>query len=380
MPESSMHVTAYTPMPEPATAPMIAMRSHPAAVLPTLAEQAQRHDLDALDTHLRALQALLQDQLADVESELHGTTGPNVAQLGGQHLLAAGGKRLRPLCTLLASRLGPVVDDAARLNARNLAVAVELVHAATLLHDDVVDVADTRRNRITARRLYGNEASIFAGDWVLVEALRRICTTGIHALVPLALDTIEQMIFGEVEQSERARTLAHDAEGYFRVVDGKTAALFRWAMRAGARAGGADLATEEALVAYGSALGIAFQLSDDALDFDGDAAKTGKTPLADLAEGKVTLPLLYLLEKHPEHLADLRVLHDAGKSGEDAETAAARARVLAAVRESGAVQRARAVAAHYARQAATALDVLPPESAERAALVAVAETLALRTA
>jgi octaprenyl-diphosphate synthase len=370
--------------------PPIAPSSPSAAlgVLPALTRQAKAANLDALDRHLLALQALLHEQLADVETQLLATRGPTLAQRAGQHLLAAGGKRLRPLCTLLASRLGDPTDEALQhRHARDLAVAVELVHAATLLHDDVVDLADTRRNQPTARVLHGNAISVFAGDWLLVEALRRICVTGIDGLVPLALATIEQMIFAEVEQSQRAKSLARDRAGYFRVIDGKTAALFRWAMRAGARAGHCDAATEEALVAYGGALGLAFQLTDDALDFDGDAQKTGKPPLADLAEGKVTLPLILLLEAHPEYLSDIETLHAAGL---DAGTRAANAwqdaqqRVLAGLQTSGAIVEARRVAAQYAADAAHALRDLPedaddPHAPERAALLAVAETLAQRT-
>lgn len=353
-------------------------------VLPQLSRQAQAAQLTALDRHLQALQLLLSEQLAEVEQEIQQTTGPTLAQKAGHHLLAAGGKRLRPLCTLLASRLGPLANQQkSREHARDLAVAVELVHAATLLHDDVVDLAETRRNRPTARLLHGNEVSIFAGDWVLVAALRRICVTGLDGLVPLALDTIEQMIFAEVTQSQRARELAHDRAGYFQVIDGKTAALFRWAMRAGARAGGADPETESALVAYGGALGLAFQLSDDALDFDGDAVQTGKPPLADLAEGKVTLPLLLLLDHEPKFLNDLKLLHAAGldpHARQQPEWLAAQTRVLAGMHETGAIAGARQVAARYAHEAAAALQVLPVHSPERAALVAVAETLALRTA
>lgn len=352
-------------------------------VLPSLHRQAKAAELDSLDRHLIELQTLLHEQLADVEAVLQGTRGPTLAQRAGHHLIAAGGKRLRPLCTLLASRLGPQADNpTAHKHVRDLAVAVELVHAASLLHDDVVDLADTRRNQPTARVLHGNEISIFAGDWLLVEALRRICATGIDGLVPLALATIEQLVFAEVEQSQRARGLSYDRAGYFRVIDGKTAALFRWAMRAGARAGGADAATEEALVAYGGALGIAFQLTDDALDFDGDAHKIGKPPLADLAEGKVTLPLILLLDANPEYLSDIELLHAAGLDplvrGEPAWQAAQQ-RVLAGLQTTGATAEARRVAAEYAHAAAAALRDLPGHAPERAALVAVAETLAQRT-
>ncbi len=352
-------------------------------VLPALTRQAQLADLDALDRHLVELQTLLAEQLVDVEAVIQATRGPTLAQRAGHHLLAAGGKRLRPLCTLLAARLGAPDDAAqARKHARDLAVAVELVHAATLLHDDVVDLADTRRNQPTARVLHGNEISIFAGDWLLVEALRRICVTGVDGLVPLALATIEQMIFAEVEQAQRARGLAHDRAGYFRVIDGKTAALFRWAMRAGARAGGADAATEEALVAYGGALGLAFQLTDDALDFDGEAHKIGKPPLADLAEGKVTLPLILLLDARPEFLSDIELLHAAGLRLDAREAAPwqqAQARVLEGLQTTGAIAEARRVAGQYAHEAAAALRDLPGHAPERAALVAVAETLAQRT-
>ncbi len=352
-------------------------------VLPALGKQAQAAQLDSLDRHLLDLQALLHEQLADVEGLIQGTRGPTLAQRAGHHLLTAGGKRLRPLCTLLASRLGPAAKDSnGTTHARDLAVAVELVHAATLLHDDVVDLADTRRNQPTARVLHGNEISIFAGDWLLVEALRRICVTGIDGLVPQALATIEQMIFAEVEQAQRARTLAHDRAGYFRVIDGKTAALFRWAMRAGARAGHADTATEDALVAYGGALGLAFQLTDDALDFDGDSKKTGKPPLADLAEGKVTLPLILLIDAKPEYVKDIELLHAAGLDAQvrsEVPWREAQERVLAGLQSTGAIGEARRVAAGYAREAAAAVRDLPGHAPECAALIAVAETLAQRT-
>lgn len=378
--EQSMEFNALTSRSAP---PAPVGLSAALGVLPALSKQAQAADLDSLDRHLLELQALLQEELVEVEDHLQGTHGPTLAQRAGHHLLSAGGKRLRPLCALLASRLGTDSNDPQqRKHARDLAVAVELVHAATLLHDDVVDLADTRRKQPTARVLHGNEISIFAGDWLLVEALRRICVTGIDGLVPLALTTIEQMIFAEVEQSQRARALGTDRDGYFRVIDGKTAALFRWAMRAGARAGHADAATEAALVAYGGSLGLAFQLTDDALDFDGDARKTGKPPLADLAEGKVTLPLILLLDANPQYLGDIQVLHAAGldpTARSSLPWLAAQERVLDGLRTTGAIAEARRVAGQYAHEAAAALRDLSGHAPERAALVAVAETLAQRT-
>lgn len=362
----------------------------PTGVLPQLARQAARESMPDLAAKLATLQAWLAGDLHLVEEGLLATRGQIAGQRdalierAGLHMLHAGGKRLRPLCTLIAGRMGPRAAEAqVRTHVRDLAIAVELVHAATLLHDDVVDLQDKRRGAATVRSLHGNEVSIFAGDWLLVEALRRIVSTGIPVLVTDALSTIEAMVFAEVEQSERARLLLHDAEGYFRVVDGKTAALFRWALRAGALASGCDAATTDALVQYGTDVGIAFQLVDDVLDLDGDEAKVGKGLFSDLAEGKVTLPLGILLERRPELFGDVAELRErcadpAWRS--DAQTVRACAALLGALRETGALSAARAVAADRLASAKHALSALPQQHAEVAALWQVADVLASRQA
>jgi hypothetical protein len=157
--------------------------------------------------------------------------GVRAVQAAAHHLLDLGGKHLRPMCVALAAKCGTGFDD----RARQLAIAVELVHTATLLHDDVVDVADTRRAQPSARMIYGNAASIFAGDWLLVEALRRIRGTGDLALLDGMLGIIEEMILAESLQLERRGHIDGDVADYVRVAEGKTAALFRWAMRRRAR-------------------------------------------------------------------------------------------------------------------------------------------------
>src|SRR5262249_22155884 len=141
-----------------------------------------------------------------------------------------------PLCVALAARAGNGFGAA----ARQLAVAVELVHTATLLHDDVVDVGDTRRGAPAARVVYGNAASIFAGDWLLVEALRRVRAAAVPDALDRLLDIIEEMIMAESTQLDRRGVMVADRAAYFRVVEGKTASLFRWALWAGGRAGGLD--------------------------------------------------------------------------------------------------------------------------------------------
>ena len=222
--------------------------------------------------------------------------GVRAVQAAAHHLLDLGGKHLRPMCVALAAKCGGGFDD----RARQLAIAVELVHTATLLHDDVVDVADARRGHPSARMIYGNAASIFAGDWLLVEALRRIRTTGELALLDSMLGIIEEMILAESLQLERRGHIDGDVADYVRVAEGKTAALFRWAMSAGARAGGCAPTEIAALESFGADLGVAFQIVDDCLDFAGDVAVTGKALYADLREGKLTLPLLIALPRDRE--------------------------------------------------------------------------------
>src|SRR3569623_693319 len=200
--------------------------------------------------------------------------GARVVQQAAHHLLDLRGKHLRPVCVALASRFG----DGFTPRTRGLAVAVELVHTATLLHDDVVDLAERRRGQPAACGVYGNAASIFAGDWLLVAALRRIAACGYDGLLDKMLAVLDEMLMAEsLPLVRRGRVVAERAE-YFRIVEGKTAALFRWAMIAGGRAAGLDAACEAALEQYGLHLGVAFQAVDDELAFADTG--TGKEDLA----------------------------------------------------------------------------------------------------
>jgi octaprenyl-diphosphate synthase len=267
---------------------------------------------------------------------------------------------------VLASKVGGGFDD----NARQLALAVELVHTATLLHDDVVDVADARRGQPAARAVWGNAASIFAGDWLLVEALKRVRRTKIDGLLDRMLAIIEEMILAESLQLERRGQVTGSVADYFRVAEGKTAALFRWAMAAGARAGGAGPVEEAALERYGLDLGVAFQVVDDCLDFEGDVAVTGKTLFADLREGKLTYPLLLAMEREPGFAAVVaRVIAD--------ESGRGHAEVTAGLHRTGALVEARRLARARIDSAVAALAPIPDGPA-RDALVTVAEATALR--
>ncbi len=351
--------------------PTVALHPTPPGpgVLVSLEATAARRGLDVLALELAKLRELVLADLAEVALVLDEREPPErqVAR-AAHHLLDLGGKRLRPTCVALAARCG----DAPDLVVRDLAVAVELVHSATLLHDDVVDLGDTRRGAATPRAVYGNAASIFAGDWLLVEALRRVRATRMPDALDGLLDTIEEMIFAESLQLERRGKLVPDLDTWLKVARGKTASLFRWGMGAGARAGGLDDGACAALEAYGEELGVAFQAVDDLLDVAGDERATGKALFADLAEGKVTYPLCIALAREPQLVGPLAGAVESG--GADA---ALLAELRAGLVRTGALDETRTFARARVEAGKARLAVLPPSRA-RAALAAVADSTVKR--
>ena len=354
-------------------APSSATKATEAApVLRSLEALCRDRGLGQLANRLGELTDLVRWDMAEVEVALRSLPrSERAVHRGAHHLLDQGGKRLRPLCVALAARVGEGFGPA----ARELGVAVELVHCATLLHDDVVDDGDQRRGAPAARTIYGNAASIFAGDWLLVHALRRVREVGIEGTLDRLLVIIDEMIAAESLQLESRGRLDLSADRYFAVVEGKTAALFRWAMYAGARAGGLNEEQARRLEVYGEHLGVAFQLVDDLLDYGGDADKTGKTLFADLREGKATHPLILARERNPEVAGLLEAVlaegEDEGEQGE-ARLAEAHAALAAAIEGCGAIDDCRALAADHARRAVEALAPFPDGPAKHA-LVTVAE-------
>jgi octaprenyl-diphosphate synthase len=316
--------------------------------------------------------AFFQGDLAWIESALREASGEGCAPAteSARHLVEAGGKRVRPLLLLSATACFGAVGAP----SRELAVACELVHAATLLHDDVIDDGDERRGRKAARRIWGNAVSVLAGDLLLTHALERTRKNAPPVLLADLIGTLRTLVDGEVVQL-RGRTKIDLREAtYFQVVRDKTASLFVWAARAGAVLGGAAPAHVDALGEYGARLGIAFQLIDDVLDYDGDQAITGKALLTDLREGKLTLPLLRAIAKSPALANEVDVARGAS---EGAELAAAR--LQAAVRASGACAEVRSAARRETEQAQALLATIPASPA-RDLLGCVARELALRAA
>jgi octaprenyl-diphosphate synthase len=326
-------------------------------VLDQLARVSGDHGAPVLRDRLASLHRFVAADLVGFEAELSTLPrGARVVHAAAHHLLDLRGKHLRPLCVALASRFG----DGFTARARGLAVAVELVHSATLLHDDVVDVADRRRGAPSACVVYGNAASIFAGDWLLVAALRRIAAAGIDGLLDAMLAVIDEMIAAESRQLERRRRVTGGRTDYFAIVEGKTAALFRWAMIAGARAAGLTEHGERALERFGLHLGVAFQAVDDELDFT-TGGGTGKDPLVDLREGKITFPMVVALERD----ATLRDRLEALLASEpcNADELAA---VAAAIRATGALAATRRLAEDHVHRALATLEELPPGPARDA--------------
>lgn len=265
-----------------------------------------------------------------------------------EHLIAAGGKRLRPMLLLLAAgALGHRGPD-----AHQLAAVVEFIHSATLLHDDVVDESDLRRGRKTANALWGNAASVLVGDFLYSRSFQLMVELDRMAVMRILADTTNAIAEGEVLQLLHVHNPDTDEAAYWRVIERKTAVLFAAAARLGAVLAGADRTTEEALARYGMALGYAFQMADDVLDYTSDAQTLGKNLGDDLAEGKATLPLIHALQHAPEATRTrLRAIVEQGDAGAFAE-------VLAAIRDCGGVAYTLARAREQAARAESELAVL----------------------
>lgn len=337
----------------------------PSDPLEPLSTAAGRNGATGLAERLAELRTWLADDLEALEQAVAGVhAGPDgaprtdldLAERSAAWLLGRPGKRIRPLCVMLAARLGGRGLDR---TVRDLAVAAELVHAATLLHDDVIDEGDDRRGAPAARVLYGNSASILGGDHLLTLALRRVAGTAPHTVLVALLDVIAEMVRAEAVQLERRGRFEPSREAYLSVIEGKTAALFRWGFWAGGMVAELPEPALRALSGAGVALGMAFQLVDDAIDLENDGLDSGKTPFADLREGKLTWPLVVAVERDPGLAEEIRGRIAEGGAGIDAG-------LVARVRRTGGIEATRAFAAEQAQLAAAHLEVLPAGQARRA--------------
>tara|TARA_B110000037_G_C17098926_1_gene497169 strand:- start:941 stop:2029 length:1089 start_codon:yes stop_codon:yes gene_type:complete len=267
-------------------------------VITPLTQFASENGHENLSRHLSELHqwigfgsGALDAELAQIQAGPHAS----LAQTAAAYLIAQPGKRIRPLCVTLSAALG---QNGSHPSVSKLAAAAELVHNATLLHDDVIDEGTQRRGVDAARVVYGNSISILAGDHMLLEALKLVESTGLSVIE--FLNVISEIVTAEAWQLEARTKFDPSRERYLKVIAGKTASLFRWSLMSGGQIG--ELTNEQviALGAAGDALGNAFQLVDDLLDIGGDVTSIGKDAMQDLREGKLTWPLLIGAERDAE--------------------------------------------------------------------------------
>ena len=302
----------------------------------------------------RRIFSVIADELQQVEIEFERQARSNVQVIAylGEYLRASGGKRVRPALTILSNYAAG--GDGSRYNSIRMATVMEFLHTATLVHDDVIDKADTRRNRPTVNALYGNETAVLMGDWLYMSAFETSLAERSLAILDILTSVTRKMTEGELLQ---LTLLGHAdiSEGqYFDVLKRKTAYLFSASCEIGAILGGANEKQQTALRDYGLNLGTAFQLIDDLLDFTSSDEALGKASGADLLGGKVTLPLIYLQAAEPSTAAMVqRVLLDGSYDAVGQEE------FREALDRTGALEQARAMADQYAENARSALDDLP---------------------
>ena len=306
---------------------------------------AKPHDrlAEALADDMAAVNALIRDRMAS----RHAPRIPEVTA----HLVEAGGKRLRPMLTLAAARICGYAGD----HHIRLAATVEFIHTATLLHDDVVDESQRRRGRPTANLLWDNKSSVLVGDYLFSRSFQLMVETGSLRVLDILANASATIAEGEVLQLTAAQDLRTDEAVYLQVVRGKTAALFSAATEVGGVIAGAPEDQVQALFTYGDALGIAFQIADDLLDYGGTDAVIGKNTGDDFRERKVTLPVIKAVAAADadERAFWVRVI----EKGDQRDGDLAQARAIMA--RHGAMEAARADALAWADRARAALAALP---------------------
>jgi octaprenyl-diphosphate synthase len=304
---------------------------------------------------------MLRDDLAAIEREFGRDTVSNVEAITeiGEYLRGGGGKRIRPALLLLSSKL----FDYRGRGAVKLGAVVEIIHTATLVHDDIIDEARTRRGRPAANTHWGNSKCVLAGDWLYMQAFKVAVQERNFRILDTLIELTQQMVEGELLQMEKlGKFISQD--GYFDLIFRKTACLFSVCMRMGAILGGATPEQEEGLAQYGRDLGMAFQIVDDVLDLTASESVLGKPVASDLREGKVTLAVIHALERCTPAERELveHVLEERAFNG------VTHAEILGVLNRYGSLDAAHACALQYATLARNAICNFPDSEIKRALL------------
>ena len=318
--------------------------------------------LQPIDSELLRVEALLREELSSVVQ---------TAFAASRHILDAGGKRLRPSLVILSAKACPPDCDTDRIIA--IAAAVEMIHMATLMHDDVIDGADSRRGRRTARSFWSNQVSVLTGDYMLSKATSIFGRDGDIRLIQTLSQATIAMTEGEIRQIEFQGNTDALSDQYLSIISDKTAEFMSACCRLGVIVASGSREAGAALGAYGLNLGLAFQITDDLLDLIGDPEVTGKPVGGDIREGKITLPIILALEKaSPSDRARVEeIVHGDGASAEDIEF------IRQLVYDADAVEGTRSIAARYIKRAIENLSALP-ESDYRTSLEDLARLILRR--
>lgn len=298
----------------------------------------------------REMFELVREDLSKVEQEIilqNGAAIEPVAEIAS-YLLAGGGKRLRPALLLLSARYAGYRGD----SATRMGAVVEMIHTATLIHDDVIDGADTRRSRPSANSRWGNHRSVLAGDWLYMQSFQVALGERNFKILDVLIELTQDMVEGELVQLNKLGRADLTEDDALELAARKTACLFSGCARLGAVLGNVDDATEQSVADYGHFSGLAFQLVDDLLDFTGSPEQLGKPVLSDLKEGKVTLPLIYALESAGD---PARRLVQAVLEEKDFQSVRPD-EITSLVRQTGALERTRNMAFEFAQRAKACLN------------------------
>jgi len=304
---------------------------------------------------------LLRDDLAAIEREFGRDTVSGVSAITeiGEYLRGGGGKRLRPALLLLSSKLFNYDGR----GAIKLGAVVEIIHTATLVHDDIIDEAKTRRGRPAANTQWGNSKCVLAGDWLYMQAFKVAVQERNFRILDALIELTQQMVEGELLQMEKLGKLI-SLDEHFDLIYRKTACLFSVCMRFGAILGGASPEQEEQVAGYGRDLGMAFQIVDDVLDLTASESVLGKPVASDLREGKVTMAVIHALERCDREERS----HIAAVVEQRAFNGVTHAQILRILERYGSLESATARAMHYAESARKAICTFPDSEIKRALL------------
>lgn len=319
---------------------------------------------------LKTIYASLKNDLSFIESELEQTVNAHhpVLRDASNHLLKAGGKRIRPVFVLLSGKFGDYNIEL----MKNVAVALELIHMASLVHDDVIDDAEMRRGKKTIKAKWDNRVAMYTGDYIFARAIELVTELKEPAANTILSNAILEMSIGEIEQIKDQFNWDQNVRDYFRRIKRKTALLIATSCELGAVAAGASKAEQRHLKQFGYYVGMSYQITDDILDYTGTVKELGKPAGGDLLQGNITLPVLYAMNQGSKKREIMNIFSKELNTSQEKVN-----QVISIVKSSGGIQFSQSISDRYLQKAFHELDQLPSQSA-RISLRQIAEYIGKR--